>query len=91
VNLCTRHRFDQRRFREQRILDNRYPRAIAPTINTTKTVATAIAIFASTDKFIILPSTLAFIRITAISNILLFDRFEFQRTYGWQAKLGVSR
>jgi len=33
----------------------RYPWAIAPTINTTKPVATAIATFVSTDKFIILP------------------------------------
>src|SRR6266480_7364960 len=30
-----------------------YPWAIAPTINTTKPVATAIATFVSTDKFII--------------------------------------
>ena len=29
---------------------------MAPTINTTKLVATAIATFDSTDKFIILPS-----------------------------------
>jgi hypothetical protein len=34
----------------------RYPWAMAPTINTTKLVATAIATFASTDKFIIFPS-----------------------------------
>ena len=33
----------------------RYPWAMAPTINTTKLVATAIATFASTDKFIISP------------------------------------
>ena len=32
-----------------------YPWAIAPTINTTKPVATAIATFVSTDKFIIFP------------------------------------
>jgi hypothetical protein len=31
----------------------RYPWAMAPTINTTKPVATAIATFASTDKFMI--------------------------------------
>ena len=37
----------------------RYPCAIAPTINTTKLVATAIATFVSTDKFIILPSIIA--------------------------------
>ena len=30
----------------------RYPCAMAPTINTTKLVATAIATFVSTDKFI---------------------------------------
>jgi hypothetical protein len=33
----------------------RYPWAIAPTINTTKPVATAIATFVSIDKFIIFP------------------------------------
>src|SRR5436190_17967113 len=32
-----------------------YPWAIAPTINMTKLVATAIATFVSTDKFIIFP------------------------------------
>ena len=32
-----------------------YPWAIAPTINTTKPVATAIATFVSIDKFIIFP------------------------------------
>ena len=32
---------------------------MAPTINTTKLVATAIATFASTDKFIIFPSIMA--------------------------------
>jgi hypothetical protein len=37
----------------------RYPCAIAPTINTTKLVATAIATFVSTDKFITLPSIVA--------------------------------
>jgi hypothetical protein len=37
----------------------RYPWAMAPTINTTKPVATAIATFASTDKFIIFPSIMA--------------------------------
>ena len=46
----------------KRISDSRrvrYPWAIAPTINTTKLVATAIATFASTDKFIIFPSIMA--------------------------------
>jgi len=41
-----------------RILESRrvrYPWAMAPTITTTKLVATAIATFASTDKFIIFP------------------------------------
>jgi ssDNA-binding Zn-finger/Zn-ribbon topoisomerase 1 len=37
----------------------RYPWAMAPTINTTKPVATAIATFAWTDKFIIFPSIMA--------------------------------
>jgi hypothetical protein len=33
----------------------RYPWAMTPTINRTKLVATAIATFVSTDKFIIFP------------------------------------
>ena len=37
----------------------RYPWVMAPTINTTKLVATAIATFVSTDKFIIFPSVTA--------------------------------
>jgi hypothetical protein len=37
----------------------RYTWAMAPTIKTTKLVATAIATFVSTDKFIILPSIMA--------------------------------
>ena len=48
--------------RGDRISDSRrvrYPWAMAPTINTTKPVATAIATFASTDKFIIFPSIMA--------------------------------
>ena len=47
--------------KEKRMSDSRvrYPCAIAPTINTTKLVATAIATFVSTDKFIILPSIMA--------------------------------
>jgi len=40
----------------------RYPWAMAPTINKTKLVATAIATFVSTDKFIIFPSIMAAIR-----------------------------
>jgi hypothetical protein len=42
----------------------RYPWAMAPTINTTKLVATAIATFASTDKFIIFPLIMAATPIT---------------------------
>jgi len=48
--------------RGERISDSRrvrYAWAMAPTINTTKLVATAIATFASTDKFIIFPSIMA--------------------------------
>jgi hypothetical protein len=44
---------------DRQILDRcrvRYPWAMAPTSNTMKLVATAIATFASTDKFMILPS-----------------------------------
>ena len=46
----------------KRISDSRrvrYRWAMAPTINKTKLVATAIATFASTDKFIIFPSIMA--------------------------------
>jgi hypothetical protein len=46
---------------------------MAPTINTIKLVATAIATFASTDKFIIFPSIMAAIRMTAFLNNLLFS------------------
>jgi len=53
--------------------------AMAPTINTMKLVATAIATFVSTDKFMILPSPLVF-------ESCLFDRFEFQRADGCHAR-----
>jgi hypothetical protein len=52
-----------------------YPWAMAPTINTTKVVATAIATFVSTDKFIIFPFNYGF-----------FGPFEFQRADGCQTK-----
>jgi hypothetical protein len=51
-----------RRKRQEREI--RYPWAMAPTINTTKLVATAIATFASTDKLIIFPAIMAAIPIT---------------------------
>ena len=38
---------------------------MAPTINTTKLFATAIATFASTDKFIIFPSIMAALPMTS--------------------------
>ena len=60
VHWRIRHRMSDSRVR--------YPCAIAPTINTTKLVATAIATFVSTDKFI---------------NFSLWDRFEIQRADGW--------
>jgi len=52
---------------------------MAPIINTTKLVATAIATFVSMDKFIILPSPPVF-------ESFLFDRFEFQRAHGCQVQ-----
>src|SRR5881392_3271515 len=64
----------------------RYPWAMAPTINTTKPVATAIATFASTDKFIIFPSIMAAIPIAPVFEFSFFYRFEFQRAYGCQAQ-----
>jgi hypothetical protein len=69
-----------------RILDSRcvrYPWAIAPTINATKLVATAIATFASTDKFIIFPSIMAAtLPTTPVLDFSFCDRFEFQRADG---------
>jgi hypothetical protein len=54
----------RKRFSKRGLL--RYPWAIAPTINTTKLVATAMATFVSTDKFITLPSIMATTSVTAV-------------------------
>src|SRR5437867_2443425 len=62
---------------------------MAPTINMTKPVATAIATFASTDKFIIFPAIIAAIPITPVFGfyfLLFLHRFEFRRAYGCQAQ-----
>jgi hypothetical protein len=70
----------------------RYPWAMAPTINTRKLVATAIATFVSTDKFIIFPSIMAATPITPRFLIFpFFDRFEFQRADGCQAQKKEER
>jgi len=53
-----------------------YPCAMAPTINMTKPVATAIATFVSIDKLIIFPSVMR--------------PFEFGRAYGRQAHVHPS-
>src|SRR5439155_508533 len=45
---------------------------MAPTINKTKLVATAIATFASTDKLIIFPAIMAAIPITPVFEFFLF-------------------
>ena len=45
---------------------------MAPTINTTKLVATAIATFVSTDKFITLPSIMEATSVTAVFDIFPF-------------------
>ena len=50
-----------------------YPWAIAPTINTRKLVATAIATFVSTDKFIIFPSIMA----ATLPTTPVFEFFPF--------------
>jgi hypothetical protein len=64
---------------------------MAPTINKTKLVATTMATFVSTDKFIIFPSIPAAIR----CPVLIFPLqvgFEFQRADGCQnKKLEVRR
>jgi hypothetical protein len=58
---------------------------MAPTINTTKLVATAIATFVSTDKFITLPSIMTATSVTAVFEIFPFViGFEFQRADGCQ-------
>jgi len=64
----------------------RYPWAIAPTINTTKPVATAIATFVSTVKFIILPFNYGGDPVAPVFYFSFLDRFEFQRAYGCQAE-----
>src|SRR6266545_2792876 len=67
----------------------RYPWAIAPTIKTTKPVATAMATFASIDKFIIFPSIMAATRCPLFFGfyfLLFLHRFEFPRAYGCQAQ-----
>jgi hypothetical protein len=71
----------------KRILDSprvRYPWAMAPTINTTKLVATAIATFASTDKFIILPSIMAATSIAPVFDFPFLIASNFARTDGCQ-------
>jgi hypothetical protein len=57
---------------------------MAPTINTTKPVATAIATFVSMDKFIIFPSIMA--AIPSAPVLIFLHRFEFQRAYGCPAE-----
>jgi hypothetical protein len=60
---------------------------MAPTINTTKPVATAMATFVSMDKFIIFPFKLwQRPRRPRFLIFLFLDRFEFQRAYGCQAQ-----
>jgi hypothetical protein len=59
----------------KRISDSRrvrYPWAMAPAINTTKLVATAIATFASTDKFIIFPQLWRPLPMTPVFEFFLF-------------------
>ena len=79
----------------KRIADSRrvrYPWAMAPTIKMTKLVATAIATFVSTDKFIIFPSIMAAIRCPPFRFSLFVGHFEFQRGDGCQdEKLEVRR
>jgi hypothetical protein len=55
-----------------------------PTINTTKPVATAIATFASIDKFIIFPFNYG--GDPSPPFLIFLHRFEFQRAYGCQAE-----
>ncbi len=45
---------------------------MAPTINTTKLVATTIATFVSTDKFITLPSIIARSSVAAVFEMFFF-------------------
>jgi hypothetical protein len=69
-----------------------YPCAIAPTINTTKLVATAIATFVSTDKLINPPFVMVATLMTPLSTFRFLDRFEFQFVDGCQnEKIEVKR
>src|SRR2546430_1586911 len=64
-----------------------YPWAIAPTINTTKPAATAIATFVSTDKFIVF--SLQLWRRPRRPRFFFFpflDGFEFPRAFGCHAQ-----
>ena len=63
-----------------------YPWAIAPTINRTKPVATAIATFVSTDKFIIFPFNYGGDPVSLFLYFPFLDRFEFPRAYGCHAQ-----
>ena len=62
----------------------RYPWAMAPTINTTKLVATAIATFVSTDKFIISPFNYGGHLGDHLFDFPFWHRFEFRRADGCQ-------
>ena len=60
---------------------------MAPAITTMKPVATAIATFASTDKFKIFPQIMAPIPMTPrFLNFSFFYRFDFQRADGCQGQ-----
>jgi hypothetical protein len=59
---------------------------MAPTINTTKLVATAIATFVSTDKFIIFPSIMAATVSPPFHIFPFLDGFEFPCSYGCHAR-----
>src|SRR6266480_352486 len=79
--------------RGQRISDSRrvrYPWAMAPTINATKLVATAIATFVSTDKFIIFPFNYGGEPRGPVFYLSFFYRFEFLRAYGCHAQREVK-
>jgi len=65
---------------------------MAPTIKMTKLVATAIATFVSTDKFIIFPSIMAATPMTPRFYFSFAGHFEFQRADGCRdGKLEVRR
>jgi len=64
----------------------RYPWAIAPTINTMKPVATAMATFASIDKFITSPLNYGGKPRRPRFLIFSVDRFESQRANGCQTE-----